>query len=480
MFATIKRIHFVGIGGIGMSGIAEVLFNLGYRISGSDIRRSQITERFASLGVVVYHEHAAEHVAQADVVVYSSAVKLSNPEIAEAKRRGIPVIRRAEMLGELMRMKYGIGVAGTHGKTTTTSMIGATLSQAGLDPTIIVGGRVCGLETNARLGEGEYLVAEADEFDRSFLRMTPTIAVVTTLEAEHLDCYRNLDDIKDAFVEFVNKVPFYGSAVLCLDEASVQSIIPRIEKTLITYGITSQADVRAHEVAFEGLRTRFDVTVRGSRLGSILLPLPGLHNVKNALGTVGVSLELGIDFDTIRKALEGFAGVHRRFEVKGEAAGVTIVDDYAHHPTEIQATLTGARAASTGRIVAVFQPHLFSRTRDFCREFGQSFLNCDMLVVTGIYPAREEPIPGVTGELIVDAACQFGHRDVRYIPDAAQIAEQIVHSLRPDDMVITLGAGDIWKVGEELLRLLKSTGDSNSSTRASASGDNHAPLENSE
>jgi len=455
IFPRIEKIHFVGIGGAGMSGIAEVLHNLGYHVTGSDIRRSQTTERLRSLGIKIFEGHDPGNIEGAEIVVYSSAVKLSNPELTEAVRRKIPIIRRAEMLGELMRMKYGIGVAGTHGKTTTTSMIGLVLADAGLDPTIIVGGRVKGLGSGAKLGRGDYLVAEADEFDRSFLKLTPTIAVVTTLEAEHLDCYRDLDEIKSTFVEYVNRVPFYGAVVLCLDERGLRDIIPRIERRMIAYGTSPEADLRAGDISFDGFSSSFDVLYRGEKLGRVELRLPGLHNVRNSLAAVAVGIELGIDFDLVSRSLGGFIGVHRRFELKGEIGGVKVIDDYAHHPTEIRVSLDGARAVGARRIIAIFQPHLYTRTRDFYREFGRSFSGSDVLVVTDIYPAREEPIPGVTGELIAGAARKSGHRNVVYIEDKGKIAGYVADIVSAGDLVITFGAGDIWRVGEELLELLK-------------------------
>ena len=455
MFGKVRKLHFVGIGGIGMSGIAEILLNLDFQISGSDLQLSEVTEHLEQLGAKVTQGHRANLVGDADVVVISSAVKADNPEVMEARRRKIPVIRRAEMLGELMRMKYSIGIAGTHGKTTTTSMTGLVLERAGLDPTVIVGGKVKSLRTSAKLGQGMYLVAEADEFDRSFLRMMPTVAVVTTLEAEHLDCYTNLEDIKGAFIEYVNKVPFFGAVILCLDEDSLQSIIPHIEGRLITYGLSSQAQIRATNLAFEGLNSSYDVTMTGQEMGRVTLRVPGVHNVRNSLAALSVGLELGIDFSSIKESLEAFSGVYRRFEIKGEAAGVMVVDDYAHHPTEIQASLLAAKEGLGRRTIAVFQPHLFSRTRDFCEDFGRSFFHSDILVVTDVYPARERPIAGVTGELVARAAREHGHGKVVYIEDKNKVATYLAAQVRPHDLVITLGAGDIFRVGERLLSLLK-------------------------
>ncbi len=455
MFGKVRKLHFVGIGGIGMSCIAEVLLNLGFQITGSDLQLSEVTRRLMKLGAIVSKGHRASQVGDADVVVISSAVNPDNPEVMEARRLKIPVIRRAEMLGELMRMKYGIGIAGTHGKTTTTSMVGLVLTEGGLDPTIIVGGKVKSLRASAKLGKGQYLVAEADEFDRSFLRLVPTIAVVTTLEAEHLDCYTNLDDIKGAFIEFVNKVPFYGTVILCLDEQSLQSIVPHIQPPLITYGLSAQVDIRGTNLVFRGLTSAFDLVVRGEKLGRLRVKAPGVHNVKNSLAAAAVGLELGLSFSTVKKALESFSGVYRRFEVKGEVDDVMVVDDYAHHPTEIQATLQAAKNGLGRRTIAVFQPHLYSRTRDFCEDFGKSFFQSDILLVTDIYPAREKPIAGISGELVARAAREYGHRKVVYIQDKRKIATYLAAQVLPGDLVITLGAGDVHRIGEELIKLLK-------------------------
>lgn len=454
-FKKIKKLHFVGIGGTGMCGIAEILWNLGYVITGSDIKSSESTERLQKLGMKIFLEHRRENVSDADVLVISSAIKDMNPEVVYARENKIPVIRRAEMLGELMRMKYGIGVAGTHGKTTTTSMIGQILTEAGMDPTIIVGGRVKNLGSNVKLGQGEYLVAEADEFDRSFLRLSPTIAVVTTLEAEHLDYYKDLDEIKSVFIEFVNKVPFYGSVILCLDEPTIQQIIPDIERPIITYGLVPQADMVVHSISFLENKSAFKVKYKEKDLGEISLLVPGMHNVKNSLAALCVGLELEVPAEKIKKALSEFRGVHRRFEIKGEIKGAMVVDDYAHHPTEIKATLESAREGWKKRIIAVFQPHLFSRTRDFHKEFGRSFFDSDLLIVTDVYPAREEPIPGVTGELVASSAKEFGHKEVFYIPDKEKVIPFLLENLKENDLVITLGAGDIYKIGEKLLSVLE-------------------------
>ncbi|MFO7768105.1 MAG: UDP-N-acetylmuramate--L-alanine ligase [bacterium] len=454
-FTRIERIHFVGIGGIGMSGIAELLLHQGYEVTGSDLRLTEVTRHLEGLGAVVHEGHAAEHVEGAHAVVYSSAVKPDNPEVVRGTELKIPVIRRAEMLGELMRMHFSIGVAGTHGKTTTTSMTGGVLAAAGLDPTLIVGGKVNALGTSASLGEGDYLVAEADEFDRSFLRLFPTVAVITNVEAEHLDTYGDYDSMREAFAEFANKVPFYGAVVACLDDAGVRSLLPVIDRALVSYGVTSQADVRARDVRFEGLGSRFEVSWQGEELGTVELQVPGLHNIRNALAALGVGLHLDLDRRAMLEALRGFTGVARRFEVKGEAAGVAVVDDYAHHPTEVAATLQAARAGYERRIVAVFQPHLYTRTRDFAGDFGAALLDSDVLVVTDVYPAREAPIPGVSGELVASAARSQGHRQVHYVEDAARVSVELAEIVREGDLVITMGAGSIWKAAEELLRLLE-------------------------
>jgi UDP-N-acetylmuramate--alanine ligase len=453
-FTRIDRVHFVGIGGIGMSGIAELLLALGYKVSGSDLKRTEVTDRLGRLGAVIHEGHQARHVEGAHAVVYSSAVRPDNPEVRRGQELKIPVIRRAEMLGELMRMHFSIGVSGTHGKTTTTSMIGQLLTEAGLAPTLIVGGKVNALGTSAHLGQGEYLVAEADEFDRSFLRLFPTVAVVTNVEAEHLDTYGDLASMTDAFIEFANKVPFYGVVVVCLDEEGVREIIPRIDRALMTYGLTTQADVRADGVVFDGLGSRYEASWKGVDLGEVRLRVPGLHNVRNSLAALSVGLHLDLDPAVLIRALGSFTGVARRFELKGERRGVLVVDDYAHHPTEVAATLQAARVSLDRRVVAVFQPHLYSRTRDFSAEFGSALLDSDVLVVTDVYPAREEPIPGVNGELIARSAAGQGHRQVIYEPDLQKVPERVAGLVQEGDVVITMGAGSIWKAAERLLELL--------------------------
>jgi len=459
MFRSIKKIHFVGIGGIGMSGIAETLLDHAFSITGSDRQLSDVTEHLRDLGAAIYEGHSALNVEpDVDVLVYSSAVPPDNPELVEARRRKIPVIRRAEMLAEVMRLKYGIGIAGTHGKTTTTSMVSLVLMEGGLDPTAIVGGKLSGLGgTNARLGHGEFIVVEADEYDRSFLSITPTIAVLTTLDADHLDCYRDIEDIKSAFITFANKVPFYGFIILCLDEAALQDIMPKVsERKIVTYGLNAQADLQALDITHSENTSTFTVMSRGGVLGEIRLQVPGTHNVQNALAAIGVGLELGIPFEKIKAGMERFTGVYRRWEVKADVAGIMVVDDYAHHPTEIKASLEGAKSGwRKRRVICAFQPHLYSRTRDFYEEFGRAFFNADVVIVTDVYPAREEPIQGVTGELIVNAAKMFGHKDVRYVPDKKDVPDVLLSLARPGDIVITVGAGDIWKCGEEFIHKLQ-------------------------
>ena len=455
MFSSIRKLHFVGIGGIGMSGIAEILLDQGFKVSGSDRALSEVTERLQNLGTITFEGHRASNIANdVDTVVYSSAVQPDNPEILEAQRRKIPIVRRAEMLAEVMRLKYGIGIAGTHGKTTTTSMTSLVLMEGGLDPTVIVGGKLSGLGgTNARLGRGEFIVVEADEFDRSFLSISPTIAVLTTLETDHLDCYRDLEDIKSAFIQFANKVPFYGFVILCLDEPALLDIMPNLsKKKIITYGLNPQADVQAIDIRHKDNTTTYTIIRGNKELGTITLQVPGKHNVQNSLGAIAVGLELGVPFEKIKSGIEKFAGVYRRWEKKGEVNGIAVYDDYAHHPTECRATLSGVKAGWRRRVVCVFQPHLYSRTRDFYEDFGKSFLLSDVLVVTDVYPAREEPIQGVTGELIVNAAKQFGHKDVHYVSDKKQVPAFLKTIVKPGDIVITMGAGDIWKYGEEFLK----------------------------
>lgn len=450
----IRHVHMVGIGGIGMSSIAEVLLLRGYAVSGSDLAPSTITDRLSDLGASISAGHDADNVRDADVVVYSSAVKAAeNPETIEAERRRIPLIRRDEMLGELMRMKYGVGIAGTHGKTTTTSMTGVVVAKGGFDPTVIVGGKVAEFDSNAVSGEGDIIIIEADEYDRTFLKLTPVLAVITTIEEEHLDVYRNLGDIKRAFTQFANSVPFFGAVIVCLDEEHVQSIIPDIDRRILTYGTSRQAAIRAENIEQAGATVRFTVVAHELELGSVSLTMPGLHNVRNALAAIAVGLELEIPFTSIAEALNGFKGVQRRFEVKGSGRGVLVVDDYAHHPTEIIATLEAASQAwPDRRIVVVFQPHLYSRTLVFKEDFGRAFFNADMLIVTDIYPARETPIEGIDGSTIADVVSLSGHRDVRLVPDKEDIPDFLSGVVLQGDVVMTLGAGDIWRWGERFMQ----------------------------
>ena len=462
---TVRRVHMVGIGGIGMSSIAEVLIRRGFTLSGSDLRKSDVTARLEELGATIHEGHAAENVQDADVVVYSSAVKRpeENPETAEAQRRLIPIIKRSEMLGELMRAKRGVGIAGTHGKTTTTTMTGLMAQHADLDPTIIVGGKVAVFGSNAVAGGGELIVVEADEYDRTFLRLAPILAVVTNIEADHLDIYRDLDDIKDAFVQFANSVPFFGAAILCLDDENVRSVLGRIHRPIRTYGTSRQASLRAENIEQVAATTQFDVYEGSERLGGVVLHAPGLHNVRNALAAIAVGLELGVEFSVIAEGIAQYQGVDRRFQVKGQApverdgqsGTVLLVDDYAHHPTEVEATLTAAaRGWADRRIVAVFQPHLYSRTQDLADEFARAFYDADVLVLTDVFPAREEPIPGVTGEMVALKARQFGHRDVHYVQDKADLPAELAALTRPGDLVLTMGAGDVWRYGDAFLESL--------------------------
>jgi UDP-N-acetylmuramate--alanine ligase len=457
VFKKIRQIHFVGIGGIGMSGIAEVLHNLGYGVSGSDSKASETTRRLGALGLAVTIGHRAENVGTADVVVRSSAVTAENPEIVAARQRLVPVIQRAEMLAELMRMKYGVAVAGTHGKTTTTSLIATVLARGGLDPTMVIGGRLNALGSNAKLGRGDFLVAEADESDGSFLKLSPTIAVVTTIDAEHLDYYRDLAHIQDVFVQFINKVPFYGLAVLCLDQENIQAILPQVEKRYVTYGLRTQADFLARDITFAGMTSACRVLWKGKPLGRLALKIPGLHNVYNALAAVAVGMDLDLPFDVIRDALGEFSGVDRRFQVRGEARGVTVVDDYAHHPAEIQATLNAAKDGFGRQVVAVFQPHRYTRTQALLSDFSTAFYQADRVFVTEIYPAGELPIPGVSGRQIAEGVAGHGHRGVTFVADKGSLASEVLRVVQSGDMVLTMGAGDVWRVGEEILERLRET-----------------------
>ena len=454
-FRNFQRIHLVGIGGIGMSGIAEVLLTLGYSVSGSDTNPSTITERLQNLGATIYEGHQASNADGAHVVVTSSAVKTDNPEVVEAHKMKIPVIPRAEMLAELMRLKYGIAVAGAHGKTTTTSMAASVLAAAHLDPTFVIGGRVNQAGTTAKLGKGEFFVVEADESDRSFLLLAPVVAVVTTIDREHLDQYTSLEDIQDAFIQFVNRVPFYGAAVLCIDEPNVQAIIPHVKRPIITYGTSSQADLVISDVKLEGLGSEFRLTYKGDDLGLFRLPHPpGMHNVRNAAAAAAVALYLNVPAELIREGLQKFAGVGRRFEVKGVVNGITVIDDYGHHPAEIRATLEAARVCKFNRLLVLFQPHRYSRTQhlwdDFCRAFNQA----DILVLTDIYAASEAPIPGVTSDALAGALREAGHKNVHYIHSMQEGIEYLLKAARPGDALLTIGAGNVSSASGELMVLL--------------------------
>ncbi|HEU5464351.1 MAG TPA: UDP-N-acetylmuramate--L-alanine ligase [Candidatus Binatia bacterium] len=450
------KIHFVGIGGIGMSGIAEVLLNSGYAVSGSDLQESDATRRLRSLGARISIGHGEENLAgNPSVVVISTAVKYSNPEVLEARRRHIPVIPRAEMLAELMRMKYGIAVAGSHGKTTTTSMIAAVLSTVGLDPTVVIGGRVDMFGTNARVGQGEFLVAEADESDGSFLLLSPTIAVVTNIDREHMDFHQSMERLDESFLAFINKVPFYGLAVLCSDDTHVHGLIAKVRKRFITYGLSSDADFSAHELTPVAAGVECEVLKRGKPLGRLRLHLPGRHSATNALAAVAVADELEIPFGRIAEVLDAFTGIHRRFEVKGEPGGVLVIDDYGHHPTEIRATIAAVRDSWKRPLTVIFQPHRFTRTQDLFGEFLTAFEGADRLVLTEIYPAGEDPISGVSGEALYQAIKRKGHLDVEFVPDKSDIVRRLAGQLAAGDMVLTLGAGDIYRAGEALLEALR-------------------------
>jgi UDP-N-acetylmuramate--alanine ligase len=462
----VRHVHFVGIGGIGMSGLAEILRTLDFDVSGSDLRANDNTRRLESLGARVFVGHDAENVGGADVVVYSSAVDAQNPEIARARALEIPIIPRAEMLAELMRTRYAVTIAGSHGKTTTTSLVATVLRAAGLDPTVVVGGKVNALGTNARLGEGDLFVAEADESDGSFLKLTPTIAVVTNIDAEHLDHYGTHGAVKDAFVEHANRVPFYGLCVLCVDHPSVQEILPRIDRRHVTYGISRQADYRAQNPRFDGLATRFDAYRRSEPLGTFVVHMPGAHNVLNSLAVIAVADELEVPLDVTRDAIAGFHGVQRRFTVLGQptiarqgARGdVMIVDDYGHHPAEIEATLDAAQRGFGRRVVVAFQPHRYTRTKLLFDEFTRAFNKADVLLVTEVYPGGEKPIAGATGEALAEAIRAHGHHAVSYVPDKKRVAEALLDVVEPGDLVIALGAGDINASARELLALLAGSG----------------------
>ncbi len=460
MFAPSQRVHFIGIGGIGMSGIAEILLTMGYAVSGSDLRASSTTERLERLGATIYVGHAAGNAAASDVVVTSSAVAKDNPEVVEARARKIPVIQRAEMLAELMRLKYGIAIAGMHGKTTTTTMVAAVLAGGGLDPTIVVGGRVDALGSNARLGKSQYLVAEADESDRSFLKLSPILAVVTNLDREHMESYADMGDVEDCFVEFMDKVPFYGAVTACIDDERLRAILTRVTRRVYTYGVSAEADFRMRMLpGAEGCHARFEINARGLVLGPFELHVPGKHNVLNATAAVAIGVQLGLAPEKIAAGLATFRGVDRRFQVRGVERGVTVVDDYGHHPTEIRATLQAARECGYGRVLVLFQPHRYTRTRDLMDDFAGAFGDADAVQVLDIYAASEQPIEGISGEVLAVAIQKKNGGRVMYASSMAEAVERLAADARPGEMILTLGAGSVSQAGPMLLEVLRSCAD---------------------
>ena len=468
MFERYRIIHFVGIGGIGMSGIAEVLHNLGYEVTGSDLKESETTRRLWALGIKVHIGHKAENVDDAHVLVISSAVSGDNPEVLEAKRRSIPVIPRAEMLAELARLKYGILIAGAHGKTTTTSFISTILAQGNLDPTVVIGGRLKATGSNARLGQGDFLVAEADESDGSFLKLTPTIAVVTNIDREHMEFFRTMDSLKEAFLSFINKVPFYGASVICIENEHLRGLIPFIHRRCMTYGFSRNAELYAENISKGFMSVSFDAVYKGRHIGQFTLPLPGVHNVLNSLAAIGTALLLKMDIAVVREALKNFSGIQRRLELKGEAAGIKIFDDYGHHPSEIQATLKAVKeglmmrkqetvSQGPGRLVVLFQPHRYTRTKDLLDDFASSFQDADLLIVLDIYPAGEKPIEGVNSATLAGKIRHAGQGNVTYMQNRETAIEHILSNLQTGDVLLSLGAGDVWKAGEQILARLKDT-----------------------
>jgi len=459
MFAKIQRIHFVGIGGIGMSGIAEVLLTLGYKVSGSDLRHSAVTRRLSDLGAIIFEGHRAENITGAEVIVTSSAIAADNPEVAAARARHTPVIQRAEMLAELMRLKYGIAIAGMHGKTTTTSMVAAVLAAGELDPTVVVGGRVDAMGSNARLGKSQYLVAEADESDRSFLKLSPILAVVTNIDREHMDCYRDMDDVERAFIDFMDRVPFYGMLVLCGDDPRLRDIMPRLARRAVTYGLHTASDFRITNKQIERTHSsqyysNFAVEYRGRSLGEFRLQVPGNHNVLNATAAIAVGVGLDIEPDKIREALENFRGVDRRFQLRGRAGEISVIDDYGHHPTEIRATLSAARQCGFRRVHVIFQPHRYTRTRDLLGEFGGAFTDADTICVLDVYAASEQPIDGVTGMRVAETIQRLGGREAHYAASFDEAIGRVLAIAESGDMVLTLGAGSISQLGPQILEQL--------------------------
>jgi UDP-N-acetylmuramate--alanine ligase len=461
VFERYRVIHFVGIGGIGMSGIAEVLHNLGYEVTGSDLKDSETTVKLKNLGIKVYKGHKPENIDDAHVLVISSAVSVDNPEVVEARRRSIPVIPRAEMLAELARLKYGILIAGAHGKTTTTSLISTILAHGNLDPTVVIGGRLKATGSNARLGQGEFLVAEADESDGSFLKLSPTIAVVTNIDREHMDFFRTMDSLKEAFLSFMNKVPFYGLSIVCIENEHLRELLPSIHRRYLTYGLSREAELHAENIRKGFMSVSFEVIYKGENIGSFDLPVPGIHNVLNSLAAIGVAIVLKLDTSTIRDALKGFGGIQRRLEFKGEVDGIKIYDDYGHHPAEIKATLKAIKeglqisSQQGGRLLVLFQPHRYTRTRDLMDDFAVSLSDADLLLVLDIYPAGETPIEGVNSEKLVHMIKNAGHKNVVYKKDKEDAVGHIIAHMRKGDIVLTLGAGNVWKIGEDIPGKLK-------------------------
>lgn len=458
MFFTARKVHFIGIGGSGMCGIAEVLLNLRYRVTGSDLRLSAVTERLERLGAQIWEGHDSAHIGEAEAVVVSSAVRSENPEVVEARRRQIPVIPRGEMLAELMRLKFGIAVGGSHGKTTTSSMVAAVLAEAALDPTLVVGGRLNGVGSNARLGKGDFMVVESDESDRSFLHLAPILAIITNIDREHLDHYGTMDELRRAYAEFANRVPFYGAAIVCRDDENVRQILPALRRRVVTYGVEGgrpEADLVIHDILCGHLDSKFQLSLRGRDLGRFHLKVPGRHNILNAAAAAAVGFELKIDQETIRAALAGFENVDRRFQVRGEVGGVTVVDDYGHHPTEIRATLAAARSCRYRQVYAIFQPHRYSRTALLADDFARCFDGCDFLYVLDIYPAGELPIEGISSAGLVERMHAEGFGAAEYEPAANELLSKLMKAVQPGDLVLTLGAGNVWQVGEQFLELMR-------------------------
>ena len=460
MFRRVNKVHFVGIGGIGMSGIAELLLNLDFKVSGSDLNDSDIIKNLKSQGAKISNKHHINNIKNCEVVVYSSAVANDNVELIEAVKRKIPIIKRAEMLGELVALKQtSIAIGGTHGKTSTSSMIGALLSEGKLDPTLIVGGLVQNLDTNSKLGNGDLIVVEADEYDKSFLQIKPTIAIITNIEKEHMDCYENLEDLKSSFIQFANSVPFYGSLIACIDSPEVQKMLHLVKRPIVTYGLSLQAEISAKNIKYHGENTSYSLYKNNKKIGIVSLNVPGEHNVLNSLAAAAIGFEMGLKIESIIKGLKSYGGVRRRFEIKGIKNDIMVVDDYAHHPTEVSATLQAARDGWDRRIIAVFQPHLYSRTKDFHKEFAAAFMNSDILIITDIYPARELPIKGVNGELVYNSARSIGHKNVHYVPNIENIKECLDGLVKSNDMIITIGAGTIWRYGQAYFEHLKKLKD---------------------